>query len=92
MKIVSLAWVDSETNDGWTPVDETTAKIGQTYTVGFLVRESADMFLIAHSFDPATNSVNGLISIPKLVVYDLKEIGKVKDGKRTASRSKKEKL
>ena len=78
MTILHIEWLDSETRDGWQPLDEIKQALGLTHSTGFLIHESEQFILVAHSFDPDTESANGLITIPKGAIKTRRTICRVK--------------
>lgn len=78
MTILHIAWLDSETSDGWQKTDEVGQELGATHSTGFLIHESDQFILIAHSYDPDTESANGLMTIPKGAIKSRRTICRVK--------------
>ena len=77
-KVVHITWIDSQTDSGWTPIKEVAEELELTHTIGFFVSESDAFYIVAHSFDPQTESVNGLMTIPKSAVETIKTLKRVK--------------
>ena len=78
MKLVHVQWLDSESATGWTPVSEVEGVLELTHTVGLLLQESEHFIVIAHSYDPATESANGLITIPRPTIEKMRTICRLK--------------
>lgn len=61
--LVEILWVDAETGHGWEEHDEIDVALPTAVTVGFLIRETEDAYLVASTYsDTATNA---RIKIPK---------------------------
>lgn len=73
-KLVHILWVDSEASNEWTSLEELSplADFPDTHSVGFLVQEIGDTLILAQSFDPATESVNNYIQIPRVAVREMR--------------------
>ncbi len=68
MKVVHVTWLDSEAFSEWLEVDSMSHGMDTVHTVGFLIFETPDAYLIASSFDHGTKSVNAGIWIPRVCV------------------------
>lgn len=66
LKIVYVEWIDSTTEVGWD--SETKDKIETTISVGILIKETEDAYVIANSYDPDTQENNGRIYIPHFAI------------------------
>jgi hypothetical protein len=78
MKVYHIEWLDSETLEGWTALSDVEAELSVTHTIGFLIHESNEFLLVAHSYDPGTESTNGLITIPKAAIKKSRTLCRVK--------------
>lgn len=79
MTILHIEWLDSETDHGWQVIAEIEQnELGLTHSTGFLIRESEQFLLIAHSYDPDTESANGLMTIPKGAIKARRTLCRVK--------------
>lgn len=78
MKVVHITWLDSEADNSWTSLDAVEGVLELTHTVGLLVRETKSSLVVAHSHDPATDSVNGLITIPRPAVEKVRTLCRIK--------------
>ncbi len=79
-QLVHIQWFDSETLEGWTKLSEIEREMPATHTVGLLVDQTEAFYLVAHSVDPATESVNGVITIPRSAVHELRTLCRIKCG------------
>lgn len=80
-KLVHVTWVDSENFNSWESLDALQAELDETHTVGLLVHETLTHLVVAHTYDPATESYNGAITIPRQCVERTRTIGRVKLGR-----------
>lgn len=64
MKVVHVEWVDSEASVGWEPRSSITSTPLIAPTVGFLMKETDEFLLVAHSYDSVNDHFNGGIKIP----------------------------
>jgi hypothetical protein len=78
MTILHIEWLDSETDHGWHRIEDLEHELGLTHSTGFLIHESDVFLLIAHSYDPDTESANGLMTIPKGAIKARRTICRVK--------------
>jgi hypothetical protein len=74
MKIFLIAWLDAASGDGWEELNETSPSEHLTYTIGFLVAETKNFYVLAATYDPDTKSTNARMSIPKGMVKEKREI------------------
>lgn len=74
MKIVYVTWIDSSTDDGWQDANELDERPDLVHSVGFLVKETDTLLVIANSYDPATGHSNGRMSIPLVSIQKVKTI------------------
>lgn len=77
MKCVHVAWVDSQTDNGWDGF-EPSDKLDLCHTVAFLVAETEHYVVVAHSYDPATDEWNGRMSIPICAIVELRVLCRIK--------------
>ena len=67
-KIVKIVWNDSASYHGWQSkqeVEEIGAKLEEVVTIGFLIKETKQVYVIAHSTD-YDKSYCGVLEIPKV--------------------------
>jgi len=75
--IVHIVWRDSEASNDWTPTADITNELDTTHTVGILLRETETFLLVALSYDPSTESVNGFKKIPLSAIEGVKTLTKL---------------
>ena len=61
--LVEIIWVDAETTHGWEESNEADITLPLATTVGFLIRETDDGYLVASTY--SDTSSNARIKIPK---------------------------
>ena len=66
-KKIWLRWQDSTAFDGWQNLPIRDSEIIVIETMGYLIDDNEDRFVIAHSVSSA-NHCNGVIAIPKVAV------------------------
>ena len=69
--LVEITWVDAETDHGWEETSESDAVLPITTTIGFLIRETDDAYLVASTI--SETSSNGRIKVPKGMVKEIKK-------------------
>lgn len=67
-KVVHVTWVDSDAVNEWTPIKEVDGKMQPTHSVGLLVHQDAECYVLSTSFDATTSSINAFIRIPSRAV------------------------
>ncbi len=77
LEVVNIRWVDSETLTEWTELSGLKYESEMIETVGFLIHQDSDVYLIASTFDKTTDSINAAIWIPKSAVREVKSLGMV---------------
>lgn len=76
-KPVYVQWVDSEETFGWNSLydnEAITRKGCMCHTVAYLVRESKNEIVLAHSLDLKNEKFTGILAIPKVAVVKKKVI------------------
>jgi len=73
MKKVYLKWRDSTSWNGWHNLPLTDYKIVEIETIGFVIKETKNKIVIAHSIS-SENHVNGILAIPKGVIIKRRKI------------------
>lgn len=68
--LVEIQWIDAETDHGWEEDHEVEVELPIAVTIGFLVRETDDAFLIASTY--SGTSTNARIKIPKGMIKEYK--------------------
>lgn len=77
LDVVEVRWLDSETHGDWTSLTDFTVMLEEVVTVGLLMRSASDAYVIATSYDAATDSFNAAITIPACAVCSLRRLGSV---------------
>lgn len=65
--LVRVDWIDAETSQGWEHLDEEKPTVPEVVTVGFLIKETEDVLLVASTIGH-DRSHNSRIGIPKGMV------------------------
>lgn len=77
--LVEVVWLDAATTHGWESDAEVDSEDDPMITVGFLIRKTEDMLIIASSIDQETQAMsNGRIKIPLGMVQSYKVLRKSK--------------
>lgn len=63
--------MDSEASVGWEPRSGITSTPLIAHTVGFLMKETAEFMLVAHSYDGVNDHFNGGIKIPIVSIVNI---------------------
>ena len=77
-KIIHVKWLDSQSTNGWHTRDEIADALETTHTIGILIHDEHTHIVVAHSYDPHTESYNGVMSIPKTCIESIHTMGRVK--------------
>lgn len=64
LRVVYCEWVDSTTEVGWDSADSISKTLAVTYSIGIFIKETEDAVVIANSYDPSSDEINGRIYIP----------------------------
>lgn len=75
IEIVYVRWIDSESGSGWTECGEFLAPLTYCHSVGFLIHQDAEKYVLANSYDPETDSANATMTIPRVAVKKVKVLG-----------------
>jgi hypothetical protein len=74
MKVVYVEWMDASADNTWTHIEHVEAPTKLTNTVGFLVKETEEFVILAHTYDEETAHVNGVMNLPIEMVRTLRVI------------------
>ena len=76
MKIFSITWKDAVGEDtGWTDLENVLKEeLCPVHTVGQLIAEKDDCYILGMSYEPQNEKVGAYITIPKVLVIKIKEI------------------
>lgn len=82
LEVVYITWMDSQASNTWEKISEIEKKFDTIHSVGFLVHQDEEMYLLAVSVDPGSELVNAYMQIPAKCVLKVKPMGVLKlDGK-----------
>ena len=77
--LVMVEWLDAETTYGWESDDEVNSDPAPAITVGFLVKRTEDLIVIASTIDSTHGTTNNSrIKIPIGMVVGIKELSGAK--------------
>lgn len=80
--LVEVVWNDAATTHGWESDSEIDTENDPMITVGFLIRKTPEMLIVASSIDKDTGTMsNGRIKIPIGMVQSYKVIKKTRKPK-----------
>lgn len=65
MSIVKVEWVDASFESGWVHYDDLPVSTATVFSVGFLVRVTKDLVVIALDHDPHKEMLNGVAVMPR---------------------------
>ena len=74
LRIVYIEWEDSETTDGWSPIDSSQEDLPLAHSVGIFLSDDKGFVEIAHSIDPVNGNVNGRIRIPHVAIKKIRTL------------------
>lgn len=72
IEVVHLTWVDSETIQGWSALDEVDTKLREIHAVGFLIHQDKERFVLSIGYDQVNDHANPILVIPKAAVKKVK--------------------
>jgi len=73
--LVEIEWYDAETTHGWETDEEVDSENVPIYTVGFLIKRTEDLVVIASSIDKTNGTQsNGRIKIPVPMIKTIREL------------------
>jgi hypothetical protein len=64
-EIVHIKWVDSEVLNEWTDAKSLKPSFDELHSIGFLIDQGPEGYLVAGMVDPETASINAIQFIPK---------------------------
>lgn len=67
-KIVYLEWEDPESHDAWEEWDKLPDKLERIYSIGFIIKETKDMYVMALNVDPRNKTASCTMLIPKKLI------------------------
>ena len=82
-KAIYLEWQDPESHDAWDEWDKIPTTLATIYSIGFIIKETKDMYVLALNVDPRNKSCSCTMLIPKKLVIKKRLIKDVKRSKRT---------
>jgi len=68
LEVVHIEWIDSEAINQWSSILEIDQEFHVIHTVGMLIHQDADRYLIAAAYEPENVEVNAAIWIPRACV------------------------
>ncbi len=77
LKVVELRWIDSTAINEWSEIADLTHEHDEIVTVGMLIHQDRDTYLIASTYDSEQDSINAAIWIPAACVRKVRVIGTV---------------
>lgn len=78
LEVIHCVWIDSESDNSWRPLEELDEAMTEIHSVGFLVHQDFERYVLAVSFDPDTQSANGIMHIPRAAVKKVKPVCAIK--------------
>ena len=89
--VVWVRWDDADSNSSWTEVPHTQLTPTYAITLGFLVAESPEYYLVADSYleDPVSRTISNTTKIPRGWI---KEFYKVNDIRQRSNNGKTQKV
>lgn len=74
LEIVYILWVDSEAEVGWEEVPSEVPPFECNRTVGFLLSEDMEKYVVAGDYDQENDHSNRRMSIPKVAVKKFRTV------------------
>lgn len=74
LRVVSVLWLDSETQVGWNDQSHYISELGLIYTLGYLIHSDKNQMVIASSFDAENDHFNSVIKIPRNCIEKVEEL------------------
>lgn len=76
--VYHVTWIDSEAINTWHELFELSNDLEEIHTVGILVHEDEQKYLLALSYAPDVESINAAMWIPKGSVKRVKKLCTIK--------------
>lgn len=74
MKLVYVEWLDSESQDGWHPIDGLDTSMTHINSVGYLIVDEPDRIVLGPNYDKKNHAVCQPITIPRCCIVKMEEI------------------
>jgi hypothetical protein len=78
IEVMHLIWIDSESTNEWTEVSNLNSKLTEIHSVGFLVHQDKERYVLAVSYDSDNDAANGIMYIPKKAVKKVRPLCAIK--------------
>lgn len=78
MDVIHLTWIDSESLNEWTAKSDLLDPFTEMHSVGLLVNENDERYVLAVSYDPDGESANAIMYIPKRAVRKVRRLCTIK--------------
>ena len=73
-KLVHISWFDAISTDDWMMADDIEEALPEIQTVGYLIRETETLFIVAQNVDFKNDSISMTMTIPKVWCVKMREI------------------
>lgn len=77
LEVVHLTWVDSEALNSWTSVTDIREELKLIHTIGMLIHQGHEMYIVSSTYDPDSDHINAAIFIPVKCVRSVKTLSVV---------------
>lgn len=65
LELVHIKWIDSEVSNEWSVIGELSHSFDEIHSVGFLIDQTEQGYVLAGMWDVETCSINAIQFIPK---------------------------
>lgn len=78
IEVVHLVWIDSQTTGEWTKRKHFRRPLDEIHSVGLLLHQDKEKYVLAVSWDPTTKRQNATMEIPANCVKKVRPLGAIK--------------
>jgi len=74
LELVMVSWIDSEAQVGWSECSDSLSDFQLNHSVGYLIGQDPDKYVLAADYDPEGDHFNRVMRIPRVCVKNLRTI------------------
>jgi hypothetical protein len=77
-ELVHIKWIDSEMMNEWVDVATLNKTFSEIHSIGLLIDQNEQGYILAGSYDPENNSINAVQFIPRQCVSKINPLSLLK--------------
>lgn len=74
LELIYIKWVDIEVDSGWDTMEDALLPLEEIHSVGYLVAQDLDTYVLAADYDPELETFNRTMKIPRSNVRRLRTV------------------